>query len=108
MVRKELHAEHVIESADAVQLDPSGVVDIQPLLLSNCKHGLSVEPPRGQDKRDRLQMGNEKEQKRTLVQLMTEPGTAMIFHLKNIYQAPKSYNIALIAQLATVTHCTWR
>jgi len=45
VVGEELHAEDVVELADAVQLDSFGVVDVQPLLLSHGIHGLAVEPP---------------------------------------------------------------
>lgn len=47
MVREELHAEDVVELADAVQLYSFGVVNVEPLLLSHCIHVLTVEPPSG-------------------------------------------------------------
>lgn len=42
MVGEELHAEDVVELANAVQLHTLGVVDVQPLLLSSRKHVLVV------------------------------------------------------------------
>ena len=45
VIREELHAEDVVELADAVKLYSVGVVNVQPLLLSHCVHGLTVKPP---------------------------------------------------------------
>lgn len=45
MVGEELHTKDVIELADAVKLYSIRVIDIEPLLLSYCIHGLTMEPP---------------------------------------------------------------
>jgi hypothetical protein len=47
VVGEKLHAENIVELADAVELDALVVIDIQPLLLSHCKQSLTVEPPSG-------------------------------------------------------------
>lgn len=54
MVGEKLHAENIVELADAVELDALVVIDIQPLLLSHCKQGLTVEPPSGCTEKYRL------------------------------------------------------
>lgn len=45
MVGEKLHAEHVVEFADAVKLYSFRVINVQPFLLSHSIHGLAVEPP---------------------------------------------------------------
>lgn len=50
MVGEELHTKDIIEFADAVKLYSIGVIDIEPLLLSHCIHGLTMQPPKYEQK----------------------------------------------------------